>query len=693
MTELRATYRLQLGPGFGLAEAQALVPYLKDLGVSHLYLSPCFEARAGSTHGYDVVDPTRISAALGGEAALRELAEAGLGLILDVVPNHMATSDENPWWRDPDLRTRFFDIDPDTGRHRRFFDIDHLAGVRVEDPEVFETTQRLLIDLVAAGIVDGVRVDHPDGLADPAEYLERLRAAGVERVWVEKILEPGESLREWPVEGTTGYEFLAELTALFIDPAGERPLTELYRELTGERRSYGEIAAEAKREQLQTTFAAELDRLRRLHDAPGLAEAVASLPVYRSYVRPGRGEVDPADRQAVAAATIGDRLARVLLLEERGHDAFVRRFQQTTPAVMAKGVEDTAFYRYNRLLALNEVGGDPARFAVSVDDFHAGNAERARRFPRGLLVTQTHDTKRSADTRARISALAGMADEWRTHVMRWRELNRPLRVGGAPDDNEEYLIYQTLAGTWPIEPERLEAYVEKALREAKLNSSWANPNDAHERAVAAFCRRLHQHEPFLADFAPFAERVARAGEQAALGQLVLKLTAPGVPDIYQGDELEALALVDPDNRRPIDWERRRRALAELLAGAPPTRATMKLFVIARALELRARTPEAFSDGYLPLTAPREICAYMRGNSVLVVVALRPGWEGARLELPAPAACRWRDVLSSSEHDLGARPALAELLRHHPYALLERLSPAPYRLRESVAAVRQPVENS
>ena len=679
--ELRATYRLQLGPDLDFEAARALVPYLRDLGVSHLYLSPCFQARPGSTHGYDVIDPARISAELGGEEGLRALAGDGLGLLLDVVPNHMAAGDDNRLWRDPQLRERFFDVDGATGRHRRFFDIDHLAGVRQEDPEVFEETHRLVLRLVREGVVDGLRVDHPDGLADPAGYLRRLRDGGAERVWVEKILDPGEGLRDWPVEGTVGYEFLNDAAALFVDPAGEEPMTELLCELTGESRGFGELALEAKLEQASTTFTPEADRLRRLHDPPGLEHALASLPVYRTYVEPWSGLVEDEDRRSIAAAGIDDELARVLLLEDRAPAEFVTRFQQTTPAVMAKGVEDTAFYRYPRLLALNEVGGDPSRFSIPVERFHAGCVERARRFPRNLLMTQTHDTKRSGDVRARIGALAGMAADWREHALRWRDLCEPLRVavgvGGrrAPDAGELYLIHQTLVGTWPLEAERLEAYVEKALREAKLNTTWVEPDERWEEAVKAFCRRVCEHAEPRAEIERFAGRLAIAGERAAVGQLLLKLTAPGIPDTYQGDELWSLSLVDPDNRRPVDWRRRRDALDALRAGAAPERETIKLFLITRALDLRARRPAAFAGGYVAVAAGEEACVYMRGGEVLAVTAVREGGEDAVLELPAAAGGRWRDTLTGAEHELRGRVPLEQVrFGDYPFALLERLGP-------------------
>ena len=307
MAELRATYRLQLGPGLGFREARELVPYLRDLGVSHLYLSPSLQARSGSTHGYDVVDPTRISEDLGGEDEFRALcsaAQEGLGVVLDIVPNHMAASDENPFWRDPLWRAKFFDLDWRTGAHRRFFDVGELAGVRMEDPEVWEVTHAKVVELAQKGLIDGVRIDHPDGLANPRRYLERLREAGIERLWVEKILEPGERLRpEWPVEGTTGYEFLNDVTALFVDPAGEEPLTRLYEDLTGERRPFGEVAAEAKLEQARTTFADEVAQLAaKLPFDADLEWALASFHVYRTYVEPDAGLVTAEDRAAIEAA-------------------------------------------------------------------------------------------------------------------------------------------------------------------------------------------------------------------------------------------------------------------------------------------------------------------------------------------------------------------------------------------------------
>jgi (1->4)-alpha-D-glucan 1-alpha-D-glucosylmutase len=661
---LRATYRLQLGPHMRFDDVRALVPYLRDLGISHLYLSPSLKARSGSTHGYDVVDPTQVSESLGGEEGLRALAGAGLSIILDIVPNHMGTGDENRWWADPDERVRVFDVDPETGHYRRFFDIDDLAGVRVEDPEVFELTHAKVLSLVADGVIEGLRVDHPDGLADPAGYLERLASRGARHVWVEKILHPGEALRDWPVEGTVGYEFLNDVQGLFVDPAGEAPLTDLWVQLSGDARTFDEVALEAQLQQATTTFSREVQRLRRTHDPGELEQALARLPVYRTYVKDGSFE--EADREALAAAGRPE-------LFDGAPEEFVSRFQQTSPPVTAKGIEDTAFYRYLRLLALNDVGGDPGRFGISVDDFHAANAERARRFPRNLLVTQTHDTKRSGDARARVGALSAMAPEWAEHVRRWYELTDELVDDGAPDVAERYLIFQTLVAAWPIGRERLEGYLEKALREAKRNTSWVAQDHDWEDRVKAFAVGLSEHRPFLDDFEPFVARVAEAGERSALGQLLLKLTVPGLPDVYQGDELVDLSLVDPDNRRPVDWDARRAALADLRAGAAPARATMKLHVIARALELRARRPEVFAEGaYKPLQAGPDAVAFTRGDGAeaLVAVVVRPAGAETTIDVPAGS---WRDVLGDGEpHALGGPTTVGELAGPQGLALLERV---------------------
>jgi len=634
MTELRATYRLQLSGDFDLHAARELVPYLRDLGISHLYLSPSLQARSGSTHGYDVVDPTRVSDALGGEDALRALAAEGLGVILDIVPNHMGTGDENRWWPDPEI----FDIDPESGWYRRFFDIDDLAAVRVERKEVFDLLHGKVLELVRDGVIDGVRVDHPDGLADPAGYLRRLQDAGVPHVWVEKILAVGEGVRDWPVDGTVGYEFLVDVGALFVDPAGEAMLTDLWRTVSGDARPFEELMIAAQLELATGTFAREVDRLRVLlgdDDAP-IPEALAELPVYRTYVEPWSGKVADEDREAIAASGMAPSLARVLLLEEPGNADFVTRFQQTSPPVTAKGVEDTAFYRYGRLMALNEVGGEPARFGMSVAEFHAANAERARRFPRNLLVTSTHDTKRSADARARIGALASMPDVWAPFARRWA------------DTAERYMLLQNVVAAWPVSAERLEAYVEKSLREGKVHTTWAEPDEVYEADEKRYATGLLADAAFAADIEGVLERLLPVAERHALGQLLLKLTVPGLPDVYGGDDLWFLALVDPDNRRPVDWAARREALDALRAGAPPTRETVKLWLIWRALDLRARRPDAFAGAYTPLDAGDGTVAFLRGDGE-VLVAVRVREDAAASE---PPEGEWRDVLAGAPADYG-----------------------------------------
>ena len=570
---MRATYRLQLTPGFGFAAAAGLVPYLAELGISHLYLSPSFEAREGSTHGYDVMDPTRISAALGGEDGLRALSatarEAGLGIVLDIVPNHMAS--DTPY-------AQFFDRDDDTGFVRRFFDIDDLLGIRVEDEEVFTATHALALRLVREGVVDGLRVDHPDGLADPVGYLQRLREEGVERVWVEKIVDPDERLRsDWPVCGTTGYEFLNDAIAVFVDPAAKATF------YPG--RPFGEVALECKRELAATTFHREVDWLRRLWpQAPGDIEAsLCALPVYRTYVRGDQPSSE--DLEVLREAGVEWVLD--------GPPEFLRRWQQTTPPVMAKGVEDTAFYRYAGLLALNDVGGDPGRFGIPVSRFHEANIERAERWPLAMTSLQTHDTKRSADVRARLAALSWIPAE----LAALAETVLP----GAPDRDEGFFFLQTVVAA-PVAEERLRGYVEKALRERKLSSTWAEPDLDHERATGDWVAGLLARD----DVRAFAGRLAEVAEPIVLGQKLLQLTSPGVPDVYQGDEDELVALVDPDNRRPVDFAALRKSQS---AKARLTRAAL------------AARP-AGSAAYEPVAA-EDVVAYVHGDC-FAAVAVRPG---------------------------------------------------------------------
>jgi (1->4)-alpha-D-glucan 1-alpha-D-glucosylmutase len=626
--EFNAVYRLQLTPEFGFERARELVPYLRDLGVSHLYLSPSLEARAGSQHGYDVVDPRRISDALGGEQEFRELAAAGLGVLLDIVPNHMAAVDENPFWNDLALREMFFDVDLRTGFHRRFFDVSELAGLKQEDWEVFWGTHAKVIELVREGVVDGLRVDHPDGLADPAEYFARLADAGVEHVWAEKILEPGEELRDWPVEGTTGYEFLNDVMALCVNADAEQSFTELYESVTSDNRRFEDLVQLSKLEVAVNIFEPELRRLYQELEIENLPLALASFHVYRTYVRPGAGVVEDADRDEIARANVSEDLRRILLLERPGHEDFVVRFQQTTGPVMAKGVEDTAFYRFFRLAALNEVGGNPARFGIGIEQFHDANLKRSARFPLHLLTTYTHDTKRSPDVRARIVALTWLPDETRERFEAWR-----ADLGPLADPREELLVLQTLVGALPIEPDRLDGYLEKALREGKVNTNWLTPDEEHERAVKEYAHRAAA----LLSGDPFLDEVRAIGRRLALTQLLLKLTLPGIADIYRGDELEDLSLVDPDNRRPVDWDARRRVLSELQAGVEHDDRSVKLFVIWKTLTLRREQARAFAGGYEPIDLGAGVCAFVRGGEVLVAAAATPYATPKEPE-------GWRDVL-------------------------------------------------
>jgi (1->4)-alpha-D-glucan 1-alpha-D-glucosylmutase len=624
----RATYRLQLTPDFGFAQARELVPYLRELGISHLYLSPSLQARAGSQHGYDVVDPRHVSDALGGERELRALAADGLGILLDIVPNHMAAVDESPFWRDPALRQMFFDVDLRSGFHRRFFDVGELGGLKQEEWDVFWATHAKVIELVREGVVGGVRVDHPDGLADPGEYFDRLAGAGVDHVWAEKIVEPGEELRSWPIEGTTGYEFLNEVMGVCVNRDAEAALTELYEDATGDTRRFEDIATLSKLEVAVNIFEPELRRLHQELQIENLPLALASFHVYRTYIRPSAGIVDDADRNEIGRANVSEERRRILFLQEPGHDEFVVRFQQTTGPVMAKGVEDTAFYRYFRLAALNEVGGSPARFGLTVEEFHEANARRAARYPRHLLTTYTHDTKRSPDVRSRIVALTWLVDDWRAKLAEWRG-----RLGPLDDPREEVLVLQTLAGAAPIERERLDAYLEKALREGKVNTNWLAPNVGHEAKVKDWAARAAA----LVEDDPFLDRIRDVGRRLALSQLFLKLVSPGVADIYRGDELEDLSLVDPDNRRPVDWTARREALEALRGGAEPDERTAKLYVTWKTLRFRAEHEDVFAGTYEPVDLGPGLCGFVRGGSVLAAAAVNPF-------VTPRAPDGWRDIL-------------------------------------------------
>ena len=947
-----ATYRLQFHRRFRFEDARALVPYLETLGVTDLYASPMLTARKGSTHGYDVTDPTRLNPELGKEsdfdALTGELKGRRMGLLLDIVPNHMSASSENRWWMDVlengagSTFAPFFDIDwhspkkalerkvllpvlggpygrvlenqefslrlekggffvhyhglklplalksyarilahrlevlegnfgPDhpsfrdlwglitdiehlpeaasadparagerlrseesirerlyrmyqgraevrahidetlriyRGRkedatsfdpldrllaeqpywlsfwrlaneeinYRRFFAISDLVSIRVEDPKVFDATHDLVLRLAREEKVTGLRVDHIDGLYDPMSYLARLRtrlspADGKRRrdgffVLVEKILGEGEGLpADWPVSGTTGYDFLNAATGVFVSAAGARALGEAYDRFLGEAREFGTIVYEKKKLVMDTLFAGEMHSLgqhlgrlaeqdRYARDLPrkelrqALIEVTACFPVYRTYIRDfdisardrrylGKALKEAMRRGAEASAPVFDFLRRVLLLESPAFAAegqrgewlrFLMRWQQFTGPIMAKGYEDTALYVYNRLTSLNEVGGEPAGFGVSVSAFHRRAGEIAVRWPHTMNSTGTHDTKRSEDIRARINVLSEIPEEWAKRLLHWSNGNRALKrtVGGrhVPDPGEEILLYQTLLGAWPLGPgemdsfpERVREYMVKAVREAKVHTRWIQPNPEYERAIRDFVTALlvdAEGAPFREDFLPFQAKVGHYGAQNGLAQLVLKIASPGIPDFYQGAELWDLRLVDPDNRGAVDFPRRIRMLTELRErerqGIVPLIGELlpawkdgriKLFVTCRALNFRRERRDLFLSGaYLPLSAAggkkEHVLSFARkyGNRWAVAAVPRlvtrlspPGafplgqeaW-GAKsgLLLPEGAPDRWRNAVTGEEIRVSPGRGkktlpLHAVFRHLPVALLSNIS--------------------
>ena len=809
-----STYRVQLHAGFGFDDAAAIVPYLADLGITHLYCSPCLQAAPGSTHGYDVVDHGRLGVELGGEPAHARLVEAcraaGLGIVLDIVPNHMAVpvpESLNPAWWDVLRRgphspyAGWFDIYPhspspllvpvlgdqlgaclDRGEvryddgggepviryydhalpvapgtealanspggdllalldaqhyrlchwrvaaeelnYRRFFDVTTLAGVRVERPEVFAATHELVLAQLRAGVLDGLRIDHPDGLADPAAYLDRLaEATGGAWVAVEKILEVGEELPpSWRCAGTTGYDALNRLTGLLVDPAGESALTAVYDELAGGPTDYAAVVEASKRLVVTEVLGAEVNRLtevavricrldprhrdhtrRALHEA--LVETLVAFDVYRADVRPGepveataRGQIEQAAARArmrrprraaeinlIQDLALGTDLAAATGAARTLRTDFCVRFQQTCGPVMAKGAEDTACYRYHRLVALNEVGGDPGRFGASVADFHTAGAIAQRDWPLTMTTLSTHDTKRAEDVRARLAVLSEVPAQWAQAVTGWMALAERYRRGGLPDRNTAYLLFQTLVGAWPLPADRLLAYLEKASREAKQRTSWTDPDPAYDGALAAYARAVCADEEITAGVGEFVNLVAPMTRTNVLGQKLLQLTMPGVADVYQGSELGAWSLVDPDNRRPVDYDRRAALLAslDLNPAAELNLDAAKLLVVSRALRLRRQHPDWFgaTSTYRPLVATgtrsKHVVAFARAESVIAVVSrltaeLGGDWGDTALELPAG---QWRDALA--DRALADRLAgegaveLADLLARSPVALLVR----------------------
>ena len=887
----RATYRLQLNHDFTFAKAEAIVPYLSSLGISHCYVSPCLKARPGSMHGYDIVDHNELNPEIGSpedfDRFVTALHKHDMGLVLDIVPNHMGVmGSDNAWWLDvlengeASVYAGFFDIDwlkeelqgkvlvpvlhdhygavlesgelklmfnpargefdiwyrenrfpidpkeyprvlqlcatrltellgeqnPDQlefqslitafghlpGRqeassdriaernrdkeihkrrlaelcarspeitsciqqavgsingntadpesfedlhelikaqafrlanwrvasddinYRRFFDTNDLAGIRTEDEAVFQATHRLVLRLVAEGKVNGLRLDHPDGLYNPAQYFERLKnsiaaqqnAANESQdshphashyVVIEKILTGSERLpAEWPICGTTGYDFANLVNGVFVDSAAAMRMERIYRNFIDYEIDLADLAYRCRKLIARVALASELNvlanrlthialskrrtcdfTLNSLRDA--LTEVVASFPVYRTYISPsGVSETDVLYiRRAVASAkwrspaadsSIFDFISDVLLTRiAEGQDAtyrdavlrFAMKFQQFSSPVMAKGLEDTDFYRSNRLVSLNDVGSDLQRFGISTGEFHLANQDRLRSWPHSMLATSTHDSKRSEDVRARINVLSEIPAPWRLRLRNWKRFNRRhkqvVNDKPAPSPNDEYLLYQTLVGIWPSEPladnnddwkifrERVENYMLKAVREAKQNTSWINRNAEYESAVSSFVKALLTAGPknrFLDDFVPFQSRIARIGIWNSLSQTLLKLTSPGVPDIYQGNEVWNLSLVDPDNRRPVDFEQIQQAFANIQTScsepdASPSRLLktpeddrFKLYVTWKTLSLRKQRPDLFQAGeYIPVVAAgtkaNHVVAFMRKYEVRRILVIVP----------------------------------------------------------------------
>jgi (1->4)-alpha-D-glucan 1-alpha-D-glucosylmutase len=830
--KLTATYRVQISRDFDLAAARAQVDYLHRLGVSHLYTSPILTARPGSTHGYDVVDPRGVNPELGGDEArlalVAELRAHGMGMLLDIVPNHMGIGPDNPFWMDVLARGQaspyaaWFDIDweapalrgrillpvlgdpldvaiardqltvnadhgsayikyfdhrfplaagtapasGDVGRYggdepartrlralleqqhyvladwrraaaeinyRRFFDISDLAAVRVEDPTVFADTHALLLSWIADGSLDGLRVDHVDGLLDPLAYLQALRAAVASRqpgesvpIFVEKILSDGERPRSsWPVDGTTGYEFLNELESMLVAADGVRAIEQYYRKsvLRSPNASFGKVAGEGKVAALSGGLATDVARLVRLalptiRRLPRKAvsraavtravrEIIAALPVYRTYID-RRGCISDEDRSLIErAAADASRLhhesaeaitvVRRLLIDSGRKNVpadslpFALRFQQVSGPAAAKGVEDTALYRYVPLVSLNEVGGAPDRsLEDAVGALHRASVERAASWPRQLLTATTHDTKRSADVRARLDVLSEIPDVWTASVRRWRRANRahaavsPRRR--SPDANTEYLLYQTMVGIWqPGDADRdrrgiarrIEEYMRKAAREARVRTSWLNPDDAFEKALSSFVETLLIGPPgasFRDDLDCFVRRIAPAGAWNSLARTLVHLTAPGTPDIYQGDELWNFALVDPDNRRPVDYDRRAalldeldsrerevglRALSAELTGLPADD-RLKLHVVRTALRARRAHPALFGAAYLPLTTAgaraSHVFAFARERMDRTAIVVVPRLSYTLSHGAAPIGEHvWRDTTVMAPHGTQSLP--------------------------------------
>ncbi|UZX04087.1 malto-oligosyltrehalose synthase [Arthrobacter sp. CDRTa11] len=760
-----STYRLQIRRSFTLFDAADRVPYLKSLGVDWLYLSPILTAEQGSDHGYDVTDPSSVDPERGGPEGLLALSKAarehGMGVLVDIVPNHVgvASPPQNPWWWSllkEGRGSRYaeaFDVDWDFGggkirlpvlgsdddldklevkdgelryydhrfplaegtcaegdsaaavhdrqhyqlmdwrranaelNYRRFFAVTTLAGIRVEVPQVFDEAHAEVARWFREGLVDGLRVDHPDGLADPAGYLRWLKdLTGGAYVLVEKILEPGEVLPgDFACEGTTGYDALADVDRILVDPAGQPALDALDASLRGSDRpaDYATMIHGTKRMIADGILRAEVLRLARLvppsyglpedQAADAIAEIIAAFPVYRSYLPTGAEVLKEACESAAARrpdleVAVGTLLP--LLLDPSLPIAV--RFQQTSGMVMAKGVEDTAFYRYTRLGTLTEVGAEPTEFAVAPEEFHQRMLRRAEELPESMTTLSTHDTKRSEDARARISVIAEVPDKWTAAVKTLQEL------APVPDGPFANLLWQAVIGAWPGSRERLQGYAQKAAREAGNSTTWTDPDEHFEATVRAAVDAAFDDPRVAAVIEGFVASTDSFAASNSLSAKLIQLTMPGVPDVYQGTEFWDRSLTDPDNRRPVDFQRREDELARIDGGSLPAPGAeaSKLLVTSRALRLRRDRPELF-QGYRPVqasgAAAEHLLAFERGSGAgAVTVATRlpfgleqgGGWRDTAVEL----SIHLRDELTGNILGPGSVP-VADILRTYPVALL------------------------
>jgi (1->4)-alpha-D-glucan 1-alpha-D-glucosylmutase len=857
------TYRLQLHAGFTLRDAERVLPYLAELGVSHVYVSPCLQAFPGSMHGYDVTDPARISEDLGGEAAWQSFVAAvraqHLGILLDFVPNHMSTSEHNAWWDDvlaqgpysefagyfdirmtphepfrvhictlahaygeslekgelvielrggrprvvhfdngwplamaswgallddpdPSVRACFAELielqnvrapsDAERSRHRRqaeraeavlaeaaesgrlaaaiertrgdpgrldailrrqffalhswklageltnyrrFFDVSGLVGLRIGKPAVFEAAHVRVERMIREGQLDGLRLDHPDGLRDPLRYFERLRGLLPDgRLYVEKILENDERLPEdWPIDGTVGYEFLAKVNRLWMDDRRIDAFTGTYADFTGHTVNFAALVREKKREIVESTFSADLDRLsaaalaiaradwrtrdlspRQLREA--LASVTTALGVYRTY-RTADTLNSPDERvfaEAVQSARISssniggsafDFLAAIFAKPtlDAAEEDFIAGWQQLAPAVMAKGVEDTTFYLFDRLVSCNEVGSQASLMGISAEKFHEFCHYLSERWPTNMLATSTHDNKRSEDVRTRISLLSEIPDRWAEALHQWSQLTAPAWNNRTPDRHAEYLLYQTLIGAWPLSQERCWQYMLKACREAKVRTSWHEPNTGYEENIRGFVDGVYHTPEFIDSLEAFIAPLILPGRVNSLAQTLIKMIAPGVPDFYQGSELWDLSLVDPDNRRPVDFGlraqmlRRCRSLSADEAVADWDSGLPKIWMTMRLLALRRRRPSDFlpQSRYQPLVAQGahlgNLLGFMRGENLIALVprfsmTVNGDWGDTRLPLPRGV---WVNAFTDARLQGGVGPA--DLFGAFPVALLTR----------------------